>query len=63
MKTNIKLSVMMFLQYMMLPVWFVPMFPYVQAMPGRADWAHAYLVALLAALAAAVALKRMENKS
>ena len=39
MKTDIKLSVMMFLQFMMLPVWFVPMFPYVQTMPGGADWA------------------------
>ena len=35
----IKLSAMMFLQFMMLPVWFVPMLPYVQAMPGGGDWA------------------------
>ena len=34
-----RLSLMMFLQFMMLPVWFVPMFPYVQAMPGGGDWA------------------------
>jgi len=34
-----KLSLMMFLQFMMLPVWFVPMFPYVQALPGGESWA------------------------
>ena len=34
-----RLSLMMFLLFMMLPVWFVPMFPYVQAMPGGGDWA------------------------
>lgn len=32
------LLLMMFLQYMMLPVWFVPMLPYVQAMPGGSEW-------------------------
>ena len=36
---RIKLSAMMFLQFMMLPVWFVPMFPYVQNLPGGAQWA------------------------
>ena len=39
MKNAVLLSVMMFLQFMMLPVWFVPMFPYVQSLPGGADWA------------------------
>ena len=39
MMKTVKLSTMMFLQYMMLPVWFVPMLPYVQAMPGGGDWA------------------------
>ena len=34
MKTNIKLSVMMFLQYMMLPVWFVPVFACSSAFVG-----------------------------
>ena len=32
------MALMMFLQYMMLPVWFVPMLPYVQAMPGGSEW-------------------------
>ena len=39
MKLKASLAAMMFLQYMMLPVWFVPMFPYVQAMPDGAHWA------------------------
>jgi nucleoside transporter len=30
--TRIKLSVMMFLQFMILPVWFIPMFPYITKM-------------------------------
>lgn len=30
---------MMFLQFMMLPVWFVPMFSYVNALPGGEPWA------------------------
>ena len=38
MKKKALLSLMMFLQYMMLPVWFVPMLPYVQAMPGGSEW-------------------------
>ena len=39
MATRVKLSAMMFLQFMMLPVWFVPMFPYVKSMEGGAQWA------------------------
>lgn len=35
---RVKLSAMMFLQFMMLPVWFVPMFPYVQSLEGGSDW-------------------------
>ena len=38
-KMRVKLSAMMFLQFMMLPVWFVPMFPYVEKMAGGAQWA------------------------
>ena len=38
MKKKVLLSLMMFLQYMMLSVWFVPMLPYVQAMPGGSEW-------------------------
>ena len=38
-KMRVKLSAMMFLQFMMLPVWFVPMFPYVQKLPGGGQWA------------------------
>lgn len=36
--TRVKLSAMMFLQFMMLPVWFVPMFPYVDSLEGGAEW-------------------------
>jgi nucleoside transporter len=32
MGTRVKLSAMMFLQFMILPVWFIPMFPYITAM-------------------------------
>ena len=39
MKNRILLSLMMFLQFMMLPVWFVPMLPYVQSLPGGGRWA------------------------
>ena len=38
MKNAVLLSLMMFLQFMMLPVWYVPMLPYVQALPGSGDW-------------------------
>ncbi|MBR4171067.1 MAG: MFS transporter [Kiritimatiellae bacterium] len=39
MGTRVKLSAMMFLQFMMLPVWFLPMFAYVGKMPGGEQWA------------------------
>ena len=39
MGTRVKLSAMMFLQFMMLPVWFIPMFAYVGKMPGGGQWA------------------------
>lgn len=39
MRKNILLSAMMFLQFMMLPVWFVPILPYVQSLEGGGDWA------------------------
>ena len=32
MSTRVKLSAMMFLQFMILPVWFIPMFPYITKM-------------------------------
>ena len=41
MRKTLLLSISMFLQYMMLPVWFVPMIPYVQALPGGQNWATA----------------------
>ena len=31
-------SAMMFVQYLMLPVWFVPLLPYVQSLDGGASW-------------------------
>jgi hypothetical protein len=34
-----QLSAMMFLQFLMLPVWFVPMFAYVNALEGGGRWA------------------------
>lgn len=37
-KMRVQLSAMMFLQFMMLPVWFMPMFPYVQKLPGGEQW-------------------------
>ena len=39
MKNEIKLSAMMFVQYIMLPVWFVPMLPYVESLPDGSTWA------------------------
>ncbi|MBP5284978.1 MAG: MFS transporter [Kiritimatiellae bacterium] len=38
MKNAVKLPVMMFLQFMLLPVWFVPMVPYVRSLPGGEPW-------------------------
>ena len=38
MKDKVLLSLMMFLQYMVLPVWFVPLVPYVQALPDGGAW-------------------------
>ena len=39
MKKLIVLSLMMFLTFMMFPVWFIPMFPYVGKLPGGEHWA------------------------
>jgi nucleoside transporter len=36
---RVKLSAMMFLQFMMLPVWFIPMFGYVERLKDGAQWA------------------------
>lgn len=36
---RVKLSAMMFLQFMMLPVWFIPMYAYVTGMEGGGRWA------------------------
>ena len=35
------LSVMMFVQFLMLPVWFIPLLPYVQGLDGGKDWVFA----------------------
>jgi len=35
---SIRLSVMMFLEFMALPVWFVPMLPYVRSLHGGEGW-------------------------
>ena len=39
MKNGILLSMMMFLQYIAMPVWLVPLLPYVKSLPGGEDWA------------------------
>lgn len=44
--TRVKLSVMMFLQYMMMPVWFNTVVPYVKTLPGGEAW-EAWCGALL----------------
>ena len=40
MKT-IKLAAMMFVQFLMLPVWLIPLLPYVQGLEGGKDWVFA----------------------
>lgn len=35
---SLKLSLMMFLQYMMLPVWLLPLLPYLKTLDGGEDW-------------------------
>lgn len=40
MKT-VKLSVMMFVQFLMLPMWLIPLLPYVQGLEGGKDWVFA----------------------
>lgn len=39
---RLKLSVMMFLQYMMLPVWLLPLLPYLNTVEGGSDWIFAF---------------------
>jgi hypothetical protein len=36
--TRVKLSAMMFLQYMMLPVWLNTVIPYIKTLPGGDSW-------------------------
>ena len=36
-----KLALMMFVQFLMLPGWLVPLLPYVQNLEGGADWVFA----------------------
>lgn len=40
MKT-VRLAVMMFVQFLMLPVWLIPLLPYVQGLEGGQDWVFA----------------------
>ena len=40
MKT-VKLAAMMFVQFLMLPVWLIPLLPYVQGLEGGKDWVFA----------------------
>lgn len=40
--TKAKLSLMMFLQYMMLPVWLLPLLPYINTLDGGTDWMFAF---------------------
>ena len=40
MKT-VRLAVMMFVQFLMLPVWLIPLLPYVQGLEGGKDWVFA----------------------
>ena len=42
-KTTVaRLALMMFLQYMMLPVWLLPLLPYLETVKGGADWMFAF---------------------
>ncbi len=38
----VKISIMMFLQYMMLPVWLLPLLPYLKTVEGGVDWLFAF---------------------
>jgi len=38
---NVRLAVMMFVQFLMLPVWVIPLLPYVQGLDGGKDWVFA----------------------
>ena len=38
-RRTVVLATMMFLEYMAMPVWFVPMFPYVKSLQGGENWA------------------------
>ena len=37
-RRTVVLATMMFLEYMAMPVWFVPMLPYVKSLPGGENW-------------------------
>jgi len=37
-RRTVVLAAMMFLEYMAMPVWFVPMLPYVKSLPGGENW-------------------------
>lgn len=39
---GIKISLMMFVQYLMLPVWLLPLLPYLGTLEGGADWTFAF---------------------
>ena len=39
---KVKLSAMLFLEYLMLPAWFVPLLPYVRSLDGGSDWLLAF---------------------
>ena len=39
---SLKLSLMMFLQYMVLPVWLLPLLPYLETLDGGSDWIFAF---------------------
>ena len=39
---TVRLSVMMFVQFLMLPVWVIPLLPYVQGLENGRNWVFAY---------------------